>query len=276
MGVDAIDALNLEHYTELGDWTSRFNMLVGARNFDSNTGGEVKSENSWTLTWSMNRDWLTLRAIYSESRTTTGALDDLANGIAGTIQLAGASITDEQLDYLDINNDKAVFAGVGASVDFGSWFAASEYTIIEVEDSPRSNDRKSWYVTGGYRIDKFTISLTYATIDDPNNQDTLNVLDQVSVPLATVASGTLDGFLPAQVPHDIVQFGAQEIIAGIPASYRAGVESESYNLTVRYDFHPSAAFKVDYTQESADYDQGLGTITTMEPSLIRMGVDLVF
>lgn len=265
LGVDTIDALNLEHYTELGDWTSRFNMVLGARDFYSDTGGDVKSENSWTLTWSMNRDWLTLRAIYSESRTTTGILDDLASGIN---QLVGSTLTNEQIDYLDINNDQAVFAGVGASVDFGSWFAASEYTIIEVDDSPRSNDRNSWYVTGGYRINKFTVSLTYATIEDPNNQDTLDLLDTVVEPTLTFLTGGSRGELAAA--------GAGQILAALPAAYRAGVESESYNLTVRYDFHPSAAFKVDYTQESADYDQGFGTITTMEPSLIRMGVDLVF
>ena len=80
-------------------------------------------------------------------------------------------------------------------------------------------------------------------------------------------------------------FSAQQLIDTIQDTLVAGYESESYNFSVRYDFHPSAALKFDYTQEEAEYEnlsfnpiQGVSVISksTREPSLVRIGVDLVF
>jgi hypothetical protein len=265
LGVDLVDGINFEHFTDIGSWTSRFNVLIGGIDTDID-GSSIEVEDSISIAWSLNYDWFTIRAMYNQSVT---SVDDIREAADGINQLIGGTLTPEQMNYLDIWEDDGHFAGIGISGDWGNYFAVAEYTSVGVDDGPAGKERESWYVSGGVRIEKFTISLTYATLENPNNEDTLEVLDTVVEPTLTAIAGGLGG-------SELGSAAAGQLLEAIPQLYRAGYETESYNLTVRYDFHPSAAFKFDYTAESADYDQGYGTVNTREPQLVRLGVDLIF
>lgn len=152
----------------------------------------------------------------------------------------------------DLEKDLAEYKGIGVSGDWGDWLAAAEYAEIELDESPTTSARKSWYVFGGHRWQKFTFGLTYAKFDNPNHPDVIAFLNANDVALSPLN-------------------------AGLNRSYRGGKESDSYTATIRYDFHPSAAIKLAYMKEDADYDMENGSpVTNLKPALVRIGVDLVF
>ncbi len=284
-GFDNIDGVNLEYYGEWGDVVSRINLIVGASSINS-SGLDVTSEDHWVVSWNMNWEWLTFQATYSESTTSIEGITAVGDGIAsiweGAITnpplnaLGLPALTTDQIDSLDMDNDRGIFAGVGVFADFGNWFAGAEFTDVSVKESPLNNGKESWYLTGGFRTGKFTFSLTYGYIENPANPDTIDTLTFEPSP-----------FAPGVNPLSVLQgatastdsfgaYSAEQLLNTVNEFYLLDVEAESYNFTMRWDFHPSAAYKFDVTQESADYKDISGDITTYEPILVRMGIDLVF
>ncbi|MCP5017797.1 MAG: porin [Ketobacter sp.] len=263
-GFDNMEGVKLEHYTDIADWTSRLSFLYGASSATLDNEGtalNIDSEDFWDLTWSLNKDWFTIQLTYSESQTTLDAFDLPASTINAILTGANPALalTQEELNYLTTNNDKSTFMGLGVAGDWGNIFAAAEYTDINLDDSPTATDRKSYYVMAGYRMGKTTMALTVAGQEAPNNEDALAILDDPT------NSAVLAGAV-----------AANPLVAEVIGAYRGGYERTSYSLTARYDFHPSAAFKAEYTTAEYEYDPGNAAKTTVEPSLIRMGVDLVF
>ncbi|MCG8534890.1 MAG: porin [Pseudomonadales bacterium] len=263
-----MDGVNLEYYGDWGAVTSRFNIIVGATTTSSGDL-DVSSEDHWVLSWNMNWEWLTFQASYSESLVTVAPINTQATNAN---ELIGSTLTGAQLESITMDSNKGHFAGVGVAADFGSWFAGAEYTDVGVDDSPLNPDKKSWYVTGGFRSGALTMSLTYANTENPNNEDTVETLSTALIPGLEFVRDDPFGL----IDNDAASAGASQILDVTESTYIIGFDAESINLTIRYDFHPSAAFKFDYTQEEADYEDVNGNITTREPSLVRMGVDLVF
>lgn len=294
-GFDNLDGVNLEYYGDWGAVTSRINIIAGATTTESGDL-DVASEDHWVVSWNMNWEWLTFQASYSESLVTVDGINAWSEGIetlynetmdayndSGAYAPAVLThMTAEQLEYLDMENNKGHFAGIGLAADFGNWFFGAEFTETGVDDSPLNNEKQSWYVTGGFRTGKLTFSLTYANADNPNNTDSVAALTDQQEFFGNPLTGTsvmevlAVATNEATNPDAFGRFGAEQLQDTLEDVIIAGFESESYNLTIRYDFHPSAAFKFDYTQEEADYEDVNGNITTREPSLVRMGVDLVF
>jgi len=181
-GFDNMEGIKLEHYTDIADWTSRLSFLYGASSATLNSDGTViniDSEDFWDLTWSLNRDWLTIHLTYSESQVSLDAFDVPATTINAILTGANPAfaLTQEELNYLTTDNDKSTFMGVGVAGDWGKFFAAAEYTDINIDDSPTGKDRKSYYVMVGHRMGKTTLALTAAGQDSPNNEQSLAILD---------------------------------------------------------------------------------------------------
>lgn len=266
-GFDNIDGVNLQYIEFLGSWTSRLQLVFGASETEielSRTGdtGTVSTDNNWAVNWNLNYNWFTFQIIYSQTEVDIPVYDSLASGI-GQI----APLTPEQTDLLTIDGDQASYAGVGMSADLENWLFVTEYVESELEDSPVSSDRVSWYVMGGYRWNKFTFALTYSEVDSKNNSETTAFLN----PLI----GTMDALTNALPAGSFEQYSLAQISDGAKAAYYLGQEYTAYNLTVRYDFHPSAAFKVDYTETDLDSYAYAGVQST-KPAIVRMAIDLVF
>lgn len=266
-GFENIDGVNFEYTSQMGAWSSRLNFIYGASETTITSGANsyyITTKDFKDITWNMSNDWLTLQLTYSESISGISAYDQLSTALqqimAETIDNAPAfapfAITDEELDLLTINEDESKYIEAGVAVDMGDWLAAFEYTHAALENAPTSEDRNSWYVMGGYRWNAYTFVLTYAEFENPNVDEVLEILDR---------------FTPLTADPEVAA-----ALAGADKLYRIGNEAQSYTLSMRYDFHPSAAFKVEYNAQTADYEYAPGNVTTREPSFIRMGLDLVF
>lgn len=139
---------------------------------------------------------------------------------------------------LELIEKKPVFAGMSLKADYENWLIEFEYTIIDGDESILG-DQDSWFVSLGYRAG----DLTYFIV----TEDLENEVDYV---------------LPAGLSALDAEF-----INLIAASVVE--ENTVYSAGLRYDFHPSAAFKVQYTSFEND-------LNDTDADLVAFGVDLVF
>ena len=116
----------------------------------------------------------------------------------------------------------------------------SEITKAVVDDSFIS-DQESYYISVGHRFDTIT---PYVSFEKEDNKAKTEIY--AGVPTAS----------PIFAP-----------VAGLVNSLES--ERNSINVGVRYDFHPSAAFKAQYT--NAD-----NKTADRKDSVLVVGVDLVF
>jgi len=171
-----------------------------------------KSREGITLSNSFAYQDTTFRAAYSRVKLTIEGLDDLfalyrGFGPEGEEIYNEFSIRDREYSQLTL----------GAWHDPGKWFVGGEWnrgfsdTFIQPGDS--------WYITGGYRIDKFTPYLAYAQTRR----------DHGSIPLLSAASG------PPFVTEPL-----NNLLLGIVRP----LKQSTVTVGARWDFTENAAFKV--------------------------------
>ena len=143
---------------------------------------------------------------------------------------------------IDIDDESSNFIGVGLTFDDSNWIAVAEYTRVEVENSFISV-QKNFYASLGKRFNSFTPYISY----ERENNDAIVSIYQ---PYA--------GVLPPQllVP-----------VQGLVGSQER--DASTWNVGVRYDFHPSAAFKAQFSSEDND-------TSGQRNGVLAVGVDLVF
>lgn len=244
----------------LGDWDSTVQFIYGAVDtkftvFSDSDRGKLKD--TFGLNWTVSNGWLTGRAAYFITETTidSSASPDLSGLVAG-LNAYGLS---EQADSVLINGDDSYFVAAGIGIDYNDFLLDAEYTQFEIENSVLAK-QSQFYVSLGYRMDAITFSVTYEDNDDENPSDQYNTVPR----FITAPNGTQ---IPVVVPGPAGPLFLQDLTNLTFASQTD--KSNSYSMTVRYDFHPSAAFKFEYTM----YDDDL---TNQDADLISFGIDLVF
>ena len=156
---------------------------------------------SWTdLTW-------TFRAVYGQTD-----LDGEANGLM-------------------IDNEQAVFNGLGGCFDNGSVIAIAEWTTVEIDGL--LSDHESGYLTVGYRIKSFTPYATIAYVKTTDDDVRSNLPPQLALPLS---------------------LGLNE-------------KRTAYSLGLRWDAIDNVAIKFDltYATDFGDTNGGLDTNPVINP-----------
>ncbi|MBA6411289.1 porin [Pseudoalteromonas sp. 5Ae-yellow] len=242
------EGLSLLYNSQLGDWDSTVQVIYGS--FD----GEIEAvtyHDKAELTdiaginWTLSYDWFSARAAYLIADTS------IALGQNDTDDIVGAQINElenvlrqsgltAQADDLDINEDDGTFIGIGFSIDYNNVLFDAEYTQFEVDNSLLAKQTQ-YYASVGYRMDDVIVHFTYEDNDDEHESSRYNQIQAIP-PLNSALNSALDG-----------------------------VKSQSnvYTIGTRYDFHPSAAFKIDFSRFEDD-------ITDTETDVVAVGVDLVF
>lgn len=150
------------------------------------------------------------------------------------------------------------FAGLAANMTFGNGFVVAEYAALDFDKAsgPFANvdglvDSTGWYISAGYTFGSWTPHITYGETDNDYEQ----------------AGGQRD---PIFVAQDL------------------GTVNEAWQtITVgaRYDFHPSAALKIEYTGQIDDSDEifrneagfaGDGYGARQGVDVFNIGVDVLF
>ncbi|MCA1930021.1 hypothetical protein [Rheinheimera sp.] len=241
LGFDNIEGASLYHTTTLGNFDSSLQFIVGSYDGDTSIGSAVADaqiENITGVAWELGQDGYSFRMAYLTGKTTfyVDQLDSPA-GLYAQLTAFGLGALAKNLDIVD---ESSSFAGIGFNIDKNDWLVVSEITKAKVEDSFIS-DQESYYISLGHRFDNIT---PYVSFEKEDNKAKTEIY--AGVPSAS----------PIYAP-----------VAGLVNSLET--ERNSINLGVRYDFHPSAAFKAQYT--NAD-----NKTADRKDSVLVVGVDLVF
>ncbi|PKG66918.1 MULTISPECIES: porin [Pseudoalteromonas] len=234
------EGVSVVYSSQLGDWDSTLQGFYGAFDGDIDVfGTELPAElnNLGGINWSLSYDWFSARAAYIVADTSISSED---SGLIGLVSVLSDSGLTNTANDLITEEDKTSFVGVGFSVDYENFLFDAEYTQFEVEDSILP-EQSQYYASVGYRIDSVIVHFTYEDNDDKHDSSRFNTIESIPT-LNSAVNGALEG-LRAQ--------------------------SNVYTIGARYDFHPSAAFKIDFSRFEDD-------ITDTETDVVAVGVDLVF
>jgi hypothetical protein len=239
------EGLSLLHTSQIGDWDSTVQVIYGG--YDGtiavvSVNGDTELNDIAGINWTLSYDWFSARAAYFVADTSIAIENDTDTGIALNnleATLRGAGFVDQAND-IAIDEDDGSFFAIGFSIDYNNILFDAEYTEFEVDNSALAKQTQ-YYTSLGYRMDEWTVHFTYENNDDEHESSRYNALTAVP-PLNQ---------------------GINQVLEGSKA------KSNVYTIGTRYDFHPSAAFKVDFSRYKDD-------ITNTETDVIAVAVDLVF
>ncbi|MEC8139958.1 MAG: hypothetical protein VX058_07280, partial [Pseudomonadota bacterium] len=239
---------------------SSLQLMVGAVDTDITAvtySDAAELKDTIGINWSLSNGWLTGRVAYfvSEASIDVSGSSELS-GLLNGLQAYGLN---QQYNNLAIEEDDAYFAAIGIGIDYNDILFDAEYTQFEIDNSILAKQTQ-YYVSLGYRMDSVTLSATYEGNDDENSNDQFN-----QVPRSITGPGGVQ--IPVVAPGTNPPLYLQDATNLALASQAA--KSNAYSFTVRYDFHPSAAFKVEFTHFEDD-------LSNNDADLVTFGVDLVF
>ncbi|BBN83806.1 hypothetical protein PA25_37910 [Pseudoalteromonas sp. A25] len=253
--------ISLLYTSQLGDWDSTTQAVYGRfeGDFRAITGkDEGKLNDIGAINWTLSKDWLTLRASYVVAETTISLANSPSlSGLSNALKTYNL-----QNDYnnLLINEDSGTFIGLGFAIDYNNFLFDGEYTEIEVDNSLLP-EQTQYYVSFGYRMNDWLVHLTYERNDDAHPDSRFNQVPE----FITLANGN-----QVRVSIDPSNPNSRLIKDAVNGALKA-THNDTSTVTIgaRYDFHPSAAFKVDWSRLDND-------LSNQDNDVITVAVDLVF
>lgn len=248
LGFDSIEGVTLYRTAQLGSIDSTLQLVFGSYEGDATISGVKVNANIDTITgitWELAKDALSARFAYLSGKTSIDTSSvSLAPGFtAGNLyQALNANGLAPLVAAIDIDDESSNFMGLGLTYDDSDWIAVAEYTRVEVDNSFIAT-QKNFYASLGKRFNSLT---PYVSYERENNDAVVSIYQ----PYTAV--------LPPQllVP-----------VQGLIASQER--DANTWNLGMRYDFHPSAAFKAQFSSEKNETNG-------QRNGLLAFGVDLVF
>ncbi|MEL0640861.1 porin [Pseudoalteromonas aliena] len=234
------EGLSVVYNNQIGDWDSTLQGFYGSFDGDIDVfGNDLPAElnNLGGLNWNLSYDWFSARAAYIVADTSIYSDDSDLLGLIDVLNSSGLSDT---ANDLLTEEDSTTFIGVGFSIDYENILLDAEYTQFEVEDSLLA-EQTQFYVSLGYRLDDVIVHFTFEENDDEHKSSRFDTIESIP-PLNSAVNFALEGI-------------------------RA--QSNVYTIGARYDFHPSAAFKIDFSRFEDD-------ITDTDTDVVAVGIDLVF
>jgi hypothetical protein len=198
----------------------------------------------------------TIRATYQQAVLAIDTLDALADAFR-QFGPAGAALADKY----QVSGKLTKFAGVGALIDPGNWFLMGEWGKAEYHSALAT--KTAWYLSGGYRLAKFTPYVTYADVKaDSSRSDRGLELSTLPANLAGPAAG-LNGALNG-------------ILGSTPVQHTISVGT-------RWDLMRDIDLKLQYDRIELGTGSP-GTLSNLQPSfrgggsvnLISITIDFVF
>jgi len=273
----------LDWRADMGNgWTSLVTAFTGqVEEYVPLLNGDIVIDDGLGLVWDVEYEWLRLRAVYYQGKSSVDSVNSyLSESIDATIvaQAAGLNVTIDPIplsvadtadfDTLAWENDDTSYMGLGLGLDFETVFFTAEATSVDVDETAAVGQLDSWYALIGTRLPgDWSLTLTYS-----GNDDEASEVDYTAVNAELIqAYGSVIGTPGATQLVNGVSDGVEKIL------YSARYEdTKSYTLGARWDFHPSASFKVEYMQQTTTLvDYNLKEFER-KPSAYRVGVDLVF
>lgn len=247
-----IEGIALDSTFLIGDYTLDTKVLYGSWSGTTYVAA-IGSEETFGL-----KDEISVNAVLSGewwkvfaggifAKVEGGSLDNVFASLAqpGINYALATGATQAQADglieALSAEGKDGVYWYAGFNLDYNNVlfdFEYADYSIQESADAPNT----SWYAALGYRFDQYVLTVH---TEDYSQEPDFGAFDSVTNPVLNGTGRAIQSALGAQ-------------------------SFDGSGITLRYDFHPSAALKVDYFSGN-DVRANVG-----DYSIWSVGVDLVF
>jgi predicted porin len=247
------DGVSVLHNKLLGDWDFTFNFLAGELKDiffteSSPTEGDLTDVLGLATTFSYNYFSGYVTYIITEATIPVQDIESFAD----LSQALGAS--EATANLLRINEDKGWFFGAGFNVDYDKWSVIAEYSQYKVEDSILDEADEASYVSIGYRVKEGIMPyVLFESFETAESDIYKSFPSTIIPPLGT----SYDGFP--------LNLATKALLDGINRN-----EYTTTSFGVRYDFHPSAVFKVQYSMVDNKLDDNYSA------DALAIAVDIVF
>lgn len=174
-------------------------------------------------------DWLTVRGIYSQAKTTiTGEGYARVAGLGQLAQSVGNHKVAKAMNGEEVGN---TFAGLSISAELNDYLFVAEAIQQNLENTDQ--DTNAFYISAARRFGNFMPYITLERNEVHTNNDLYRDIQPTSSETTTLYNG-LKAYMDANDRNEYL-----------------------YSVGVRYDFHPSAALKVQYTHVDDQRDEQL-------------------
>ena len=231
--LNSIDGIDGSYQFSAGDTSVTTQLALGRTKATLATGPDstvhVEGKSIVALNVVAEHGPVTVRFGRAETRLTINDSPSL-NTLMGGVRAAGSGYRIAQLgalaDALEVKDKKASFTSVGLGLDWNNVLVQSEYAKRKTDSYV--SDSTAWYVMGGYRIGAFLPYYSHASLKADGRVNN------------TVPAACPTGYPAACTPT------LRALSAGVDtlATMRNQLEQSTHSIGVRWDFHRSAALKV--------------------------------
>lgn len=254
--IDDSDGGDISYRLHIGALTNTLQGNYGQNDSDlPYNRGSAPARHQWGFADTAEYGPLTLRLARQQLHFTIASFDTLFNAFR-RFGPQGIAIADEY----DVDNKLFVTETIGASYDPGHYFVMGEWAHANTNSVFAVGT--AWYVSGGYRLGKFTPYFTYTEVKSNRNSD--------------------PGLNLAALPPDRAGFAAG-LNAGLNAILEVNPDQHTVSLGSRWDFMKNVDVKlqIDHSRNGPDSSGGLADLQPgFRPggvvNLINFTVDFVF
>jgi hypothetical protein len=300
----SIEGVKFAYTTNMGSWNSEL-LLWGGKGSDHFTETGVDTdlilENAVGTAWTIDRDWLSLRAFYFScdstlDLTTSNDVKMLSDGISDMENLISAAssgaLNPDFHDAVLWERDPGQFYGLGSALDFDTFFISAEATRIDIagkDSNLVAPKMDSYYVMVGVKLPaQWTLSLTYGEDKDYVDKKGYKQFDAYLNPAGFLGgpTGALGSLRLIDTNNDTVVDGQDntlyELVGGLAGTVKDTIintqdyKSQNTTLSARWDFHRSAALKFEFLHDERSGKNASPNGGKKKPEAIRIGMDLVF
>jgi hypothetical protein len=163
--IDSNDGIDASYRWHLGDVLQTFVSAYGTTTSKDASGSVSHARQQWNLSDTLDYGAATLRIAYQRANLTVGGLDTVF-GAFGQFGPQGVALESKYDPY----RKPLEFVAIGAMYNPRDWFVTGEWGTSQLHSV--LGESTAWYVSGGYRLAKFTPYLTYGVLKaDSNTSD---------------------------------------------------------------------------------------------------------
>ena len=160
--IDSNDGIDASYRWHIGDWVQTFVGTYGATTSKQPTGGNADARRQWNISDTLEYGAVTLRIAYQRANLTIDGLDTFF-GAFGHFGPQGIALETKYDPY----RKPLECIGIGAMYNPRDWFVTGEWGTQQLHSA--LGESTAWYVSGGYRVAKFTPYLTYGALKANSN-----------------------------------------------------------------------------------------------------------
>jgi len=251
--INTSNGVDATYRTRVGDVVHTLQANYGGDERSFPGGGTLKAERSWGVGYMAEYHAVTALVTYHASNATLDTLKPIFDGFR-QFGAQGVALADKY----GVDNKRFEAIAIGASYDPGKWFLIGEWTRATTHSV--LGQETGWYVSGGYRLGKFTPYLTYGQVTVDNLSDPGLNLSTLPPFLAGPAAGlnaALNSILSAKPARNTLSIGGRWELtrnAALKLQYdhtRIGAGSSGGLSNLQPGFQPSG--KVNVLSATMDF-----------------------